>query len=154
MGALRHAARVVGALVRALLERLRPRARAARVAALQASLPRVASDAEAASTLRAATRCVGCGACDAAFDGWDRVDCRLFRAPSELPRAYATGLDVRDAMHGWLAQLRRGELERLSAACPVGVSFVSLARVVEARAGAPRSAPRVAAVRRVRHDPG
>lgn len=104
--------------------------------------------------LLGASRCVACGRCDAAFDAWSRVERSVFRGPSELPRAIATGLPDVPRARRWLTQLERGDIAALERVCPTGVPFVALAAHARARAGHdPPPAPRPPK-NRVVHDPG
>lgn len=98
------------------------------------------------------SRCVACGACDAAFDAYGRVVRSELRGPSELPLAYARSLPDLDATSGWLVHLAKGDLARLERACPVDVPFTKVVQVLRARAGPPRVRPSKAG--RARHDPG
>lgn len=111
--------------------------------------PLSSEDREVLSTL---SRCVACGACDAAFDGYGKVVRSEIRGPSELPLAYARSLAELDATSGWLVHLAKGDLARLERACPVDVPFTRVVKVLRARAGEPRVRPSKAG--RARHDPG
>jgi hypothetical protein len=106
-------------------------------------------DREVLSTM---SRCVACGACDAAFDAYGKVVRSEIRGPSELPLAYARSLADLDATSGWLVHLAKGDLARLERACPVDVPFTRLVKVLQARAGEPRV--RASKAGRARHDPG
>lgn len=104
--------------------------------------------------LSGASRCIACGRCDAAFDAWPHVERAIFRGPSELPRAIATGLPDVPRSRRWLTQLERGDLRALERVCPTGVPFVALAAHARARAGQdPPPVPRPPK-NRVQHDPG
>lgn len=107
---------------------------------------------EEGAVLVSLSRCVGCGACDAAFDAYGKVVRSELRGPSELALAYARSLRDVDATAGWLVHLEKGDLARLERACPVDVPFARLAAVLKQRAGTPRV--RETKVARKRHDPG
>ncbi len=104
------------------------------------------------AVLSTLSRCVACGACDAAFDAYGKVVRSELRGPSELPLAYARSLPDLDATAGWLVHLQKGDLARLERACPVDVPFARVVSVLRARAGEPRV--RASKVTRARHDPG
>jgi hypothetical protein len=107
---------------------------------------------EEGAVLVSLSRCVGCGACDAAFDAYGKVVRSELRGPSELALSYARSLRDVDATAGWLVHLEKGDLARLERACPVDVPFARLAAVLKKRAGTPRV--RETKVARKRHDPG
>jgi hypothetical protein len=111
--------------------------------------PLTTSEREVLSTL---SRCVACGACDAAFDAYGKVVRSEIRGPSELPLAYARSLPDLDAASGWLVHVSKGDLARLERACPVDVPFARVVATLRARAGEPRV--RASKVSRARHDPG
>jgi len=97
-------------------------------------------------------RCVACGACDAAFDAYNKVVRTELRGPSELPLAFGRSLEDLDATAGWLVHLEKGDLAKLERACPVGVPFSRVVVTLKARAGTPRV--RATKVAHRKHDPG
>jgi len=111
--------------------------------------PARAEDREALASL---SRCVACGACDAAFDAYAKVVRSELRGPSELPLAFGRSLEDLDATAGWLVHLEKGDLAKLERACPVGVPFSRVVVTLKARAGIPRV--RATKVAHRRHDPG
>lgn len=111
--------------------------------------PLTLDEREVLSTL---SRCVACGACDAAFDAYGKVVRSEIRGPSELPLAYSRSLPDLDATSGWLVHLGKGDLARLERACPVDVPFTRVVRTLRARAGEPRV--RASKAGRAPHDPG
>jgi hypothetical protein len=111
--------------------------------------PVTLEEREVLSTL---SRCVACGACDAAFDAYGKVVRSEIRGPSELPLAYARSLPDLDATSGWLVHVSKADLARLERACPVDVPFTRVVATLRARAGAPRV--RQSKAGRARHDPG
>lgn len=111
--------------------------------------PLTTDEREVLSTL---SRCVACGACDAAFDAYNKVVRSELRGPSELPLAFARSLPDLDATSGWLVHLSKGDLSRLERACPVDVPFTRVVATIRARAGEPRV--RASKAGRARHDPG
>ena len=102
--------------------------------------------------LAALGKCVACGACDAAFDGYAKVVRSELRGPSELPLAFGRSLEDLDATAGWLVHLEKGDLAKLERACPVGVPFSRVVVTLKARAGIPRV--RATKVAHRKHDPG
>lgn len=97
-------------------------------------------------------KCVACGACDGAFDAYNKVVRNELRGPSELPLAFGRSLEDLDATAGWLVHLEKGDLAKLERACPVGVPFARVVVTLKARAGTPRV--RATKVAHRRHDPG
>ena len=112
-------------------------------------LPTTSEDRQALASL---SRCVACGACDAAFDAYDEIVRSDLRGPSELPLAYGRSLEDLDATAGWLVHLEKADLAKLERACPVGVPFSRVVVTLKARAGIPRV--RATKVAHRRHDPG
>lgn len=105
--------------------------------------------------LAGASRCIACGACDAAFDAYDRVARTELRGPSDLPLACSRSLPDYDTLGKLVAHLRKGDLAALERVCPVSVPFRKLADVVERRALALAPEEPVAPPpERPRHDPG
>jgi hypothetical protein len=113
--------------------------------------PKPTTDGERAA-LAALGKCVACGACDAAFDAYQKLVRTELRGPSELPLAFGRSLEDLDATAGWLVNLEKGDLARLERACPVGVPFGKVVVTLKARAGTPRV--RATKVAHRRHDPG
>jgi hypothetical protein len=108
--------------------------------------------ADEREVLAALGKCVACGACDAAFDAYNKVVRSELRGPSELPLAFGRSLEDLDATAGWLVHLEKGDLARLERSCPVGVPFSRAVVTLKARAGIPRV--RATKVAHRRHDPG
>jgi len=115
-------------------------------------LPLAPSDREALASF---SGCMACGMCDAQFSAYGRAARREFHGPSDLPLSYSRSLPDYDALAGYLASLRRGDLELLERVCPARVPFVRLATFVEKVATALQNEPLPPETgRRKRHDPG
>lgn len=89
---------------------------------------------EERSALHALSRCIACGMCDARFTAWPDVDRAEFAGPQALPLSYTRALPDYDALHRYLANLHRGDLERLERICPTRVPFRRLAAFAARRA--------------------
>jgi succinate dehydrogenase/fumarate reductase-like Fe-S protein len=84
--------------------------------------------------LRALSRCIACGMCDAHFNAYARVNRAQLRGPSELPLSHARSLPDYDALHDYLRNLAEGDLARLEQVCPTRVPFRHLAEFAARRA--------------------
>lgn len=90
--------------------------------------------AEDRTAIAALSRCIACGMCDARFAAYGAADRSNFRGPSELPLSHTKSLPDYDALHAYLADLKKGDLARLERVCPTGVPFRSLLSFAERRA--------------------
>lgn len=113
--------------------------------------PRDEAEEEEAALTTAAARCVACGACDQAFDAWADVARDQFFGPMAFVFRAASGPAAWPRLGPMVSGLERGDLAALEARCPVGVPFVSLARVVRAKVPPPQKRPRPG---KDQHDPG
>jgi len=102
-------------------------------------------------------RCVACGACDARFDAYGRVERHAVRAVSDVVLAAGRSGTATAASARRTAMLARGDVTALESVCPTGVPFRRLVEASEAHAR-PRSPSLVAGAARAvpagAHDPG
>lgn len=107
----------------------------------------------------ALSKCIACGLCDVHFGHYPRVARVALRGPSDFVLGYTRPLPDWDALVEPLAQLERGDLERIERLCPAQVPFERVARTARRRAVQLRAA-RTAGGTPVpprstgRHDPG
>ena len=84
------------------------------------------TDAELAA---AAGRCTGCGACDLAYVGYERMPRPSFRGPSDLALTIGRSPDDVEAVRDLAMRLDDASLTRAQVACPEAVPLVDIARV-------------------------